>query len=327
MHLRGKAEAFTRMSDTESGDDTEMEEAPAEVAAETAAEPAEDVDGASLIIAIDFGTTFSSVAFRVTDNKDRQGILYGDNIDCVGKFPKDPAGSEGRKEVPSESWYRGKPYDDNDEDLSDGSNEMNSSSGQIDSVDTEGLTKTIWDPWSNENDDEEVRVDMDRYVWGYGVQHNLKTPIHDFDRKFKIARSKLLLGGSAATPGDREKLNASTKALRRKGYIKKDYDVITDFLTSLMQHTKAHLSRYGYFQESVPLEFVICVPAAWTPSACRTMQTAMAQAVKRAALGELSSEGIQNVFIVSEAEAAAACVLTGSRDIKVNSLISNLSHI
>jgi hypothetical protein len=28
MHLRGKAEAFTRMSDTESGDDTEMEEAP-----------------------------------------------------------------------------------------------------------------------------------------------------------------------------------------------------------------------------------------------------------------------------------------------------------
>ena len=216
MHLRGKAEAFTRMSDTESGDDTEMEEAPAEAAAETSGEPAEDVDGASLIIAIDFGTTFSSVAFRVTDNRDRQGILYGDNIDCVGKFPEDPAASEGRKEVPSESWYRGKPHDDNDEDLSHGNNEMSSSFGQINSVGTGGLTDTIWD-WSTENDDEDIRVDTDRYVWGYGVQHNLKTPILDFDRKFKIARSKLLLGGSAATPEDRAKLNASTKALRRKG--------------------------------------------------------------------------------------------------------------
>jgi hypothetical protein len=262
----------------------------------------------------------------VTDNRDRQGILYGDNIDCVGKFLEDPAASEGRKEVPSESWYRGKPHDDNDEELSNGSNEMSSSFGQINSVSTGGLTDTIWD-WSTENDDEEISVDTDRYVWGYGVQHNLKTPILDFDRKFKIARSKLLLGGSAATPEDRAKLKSSTKALRRKGYIKKDYDVITDFLTGLMQHTKAYLSRYGYFQESVPLEFVICVPAVWTPSACRIMQTAMAQAVERAALGELSSEGIQNVFIVSEAEAAAACVLTGSRDIKVNSLISKLSHI
>ena len=309
MHLRGKAEAFARMSDTESGEDTDMDEAPAE--------PVEEVDGACLIVAIDFGTTFSSVAFKVTDDKDRQGMLYSSDINCIGRFPNDPAGPEDRKEVPSESWYRGKPHDDNGEDLSNGSNELNSSSDQVDFVETEGFAGTRWIPWSDDSDDEAVRKDDDRYVWGYSVQQNLKSPILDFDRDLKIARSKLLLGGSAATPQTRAKLNASTKILRRKGYIKKDYDVITDFLIGLLKHTKADLLRYHSFEESLQLEFVVCVPAAWTPSACRIMQTAMAQAVKRASLGELSNECIQNMFIVSEAEAAAACVLTGSGDIKV----------
>lgn len=311
MHLRGQAEAFTRMDDSESGEDTDMGEAPSE--------STDKVDGACFIVAIDFGTTFSSVALRATDDRDRKMMRYSSDINCIGNFQNDPSGSPGdRKEVPTESWYRGKPYEKNAEVLSDCNNQPGSLSEQVDVGETEGLGGTEFEIPSDDSDDEAGQIDDDKYLWGYSVQQNLRNPIHDFDRDLRIARSKLLLGGSAATPETRTKLNASMKILRRKGYIKKDVDIITDFLAHLLQHTKENLLRYHSFEESMPLEFVVCVPATWTPAACRIMQNAMAQAVKRAVMGELSNECIQNMFIVSEAEAAAACVLTGSTDIQVN---------
>jgi hypothetical protein len=67
------------------------------------------------------------------------------------------------------------------------------------------------------------------------------------------------------------------------------------------------------------LETILCVPAIWSQKACRDMQTAMAIAMGQAGFPgvDVEDNNIDNLFIVSEPEAAAAFVLADSRDISV----------
>jgi len=50
------------------------------------------------------------------------------------------------------------------------------------------------------------------------------------------------------------------------------------------------------------------------------MQTAMATGIEKSGFGTVQSGSIDNLFIVSEPEAAASCVLEGATDIMVLSL-------
>ncbi len=63
----------------------------------------------------------------------------------------------------------------------------------------------------------------------------------------------------------------------------------------------------------------MCVPAIWEQAACRGMQTAMATALKQAQFTRVRVENnsIENLFIVSEPEAAAAYVLAMESVIQV----------
>jgi hypothetical protein len=101
-----------------------------------------------------------------------------------------------------------------------------------------------------------------------------------------------------------------------KRIIQKPLDVIVDFLTSLMRHAKSEIERAG-FDDSYKTEIVLCVPAIWTQKALRDMQGALAKAMALAGFPGVDPDTntIDNLFIVSEPEAAAAFVLTNERDI------------
>lgn len=59
-------------------------------------------------ISVDFGTTFSAVAFvnPFEDEEDDFELLHRDEVKCILNYPYDPSHYGGvRSEVPSETWY------------------------------------------------------------------------------------------------------------------------------------------------------------------------------------------------------------------------------
>jgi hypothetical protein len=146
--------------------------------------------------------------------------------------------------------------------------------------------------------------------WGFGVQKQLKNIDIPKDGTRRLARFKLMLDeNSTATESIRAELSLVLRNLKKSRLIKQDTDVISDYLEQLFKHTKDELRRLNEYSSSIPIEFVLCVPAVWPSRACRVMQAAMSAAAERSELGSLVNGSLDNLFIISEPEAAAACVL------------------
>ena len=101
----------------------------------------------------------------------------------------------------------------------------------------------------------------------------------------------------------RAELDPILRRLKRKKIVKENEDVIADYLARLFMHTKARLEEEGVISDATPIEHVLTVPAIWTAEACRKMQKAMAIAMEQAKFG-----AVENLFLVSEPEAAASYV-------------------
>lgn len=283
--------------------------------------PENDGDPPKFTVAIDFGTTFSLVSFIALGRNEQNRRIVPDQVESIDRFPDAPGGSyEDRREVPTESWYPKTAlrketidFDPFNIDIdSDGDTTDDEESGNENHIEQpmQGVTGHIdihADPITEEVNEE----DSGKYFWGYGVQKQLEFPDIDRDQSRRIARSKLLLDTSPRTKRIRDDLRGTLKDLKDRGLIKQDADVIADFLEHLFKHTKDRLETSYNFHAGCPVEFVLCVPAIWTQKACRTMQTAMAVAISRSGFGNLDSGSVDNLFIVSEPEAAAARVLAG----------------
>ncbi|PVH69481.1 hypothetical protein DL98DRAFT_522149 [Cadophora sp. DSE1049] len=281
-----------------------------------------------LIVAFDFGTTFSSVAYaRVVEgvSRDALGIT---NVKCITRYPDDrpPPGFtfawEPREDVPTELWYNIPPswkqrrtgrqtLQSSDEEamnedpnLSDASSDFSCSRPE-DEVDVE--TEQV-------NTGEDLGRSAPLF-WGFGVQKQLKNIDIPKDGTRRLTRFKLMLDEtSTATKDIRAELSVTLKNLKRAKIIKQDTDVITDYLAQLFQHTKNELLRLDEYSDYTPVEFVLCVPAVWPSKACRVMQAAMSTAAGRCGFGNLVNGSLDNLFIISEPEAAAACVLAEDND-------------
>jgi hypothetical protein len=275
------------------------------------------------IVAVDFGTTFSSVAFFAYEGCEPKRRIDPEQIESVDQYPDEPPDSyEQRREVPTESWYPKAlhrndfiPYGPSDEDVPSTDDDA-SGNGLSPSPDPDSPPPTVVDL-----DVMDVRpdgVDSEQYLWGYGVQKQLLYPDQDCDKSRHIWRSKLILDTrSQHTIRIREELEETFKELKKNKLITQSTDVIADFLQRLFKHTKEQLESSYHFRDTDPVEFVLCVPVIWTARACRIMQAAMAMAINNSGFSRLASGSIDNLFIVSEPEAAAACLLAGRNDIKV----------
>jgi hypothetical protein len=282
------------------------------------------------VIATDFGTTFSSVAFT----RRYQGTW--EPPQSISNYPHDPFKLNGGEayEVPTQSCYpniatlrnhgdeeRDLPetgekikniFDDDDEmedPLSHLRNEDSSDDreGSVSDEDQEMFNRETEDALSDQES-------LPFYHWGYGIQALMRSDTSRFSQFRHLERFKLMLDETPKTQIIREKLRPTLIQLKRWGMIKEDHDVIADYLTQLFLHTKDQLKNgNSEFTDACPVEHVLCVPNAWSSKACRVMQKAMETAIRRSRLGSLD-----NLFIISEPEAAATFVLYENSKINVH---------
>jgi hypothetical protein len=267
-----------------------------------------DESSTSWIIAVDFGTTFSTVAYAKVTESTRETGLSLLSVECIDGYPDDrplPGSSTLdalKPDVPSELWYgpKSQPPDDepDDEDVMDtdsGSNTPRSSS-------------EIGDDGNNFQEQESRTLDA--LYWGFGVQKLVTEIDVQKDGTKRISRFKLMLDeNNERTRNVTDELRPILKNLKKLKLIKDNADVISDYLTQLFIHTKNKLQQNDDFSTMNQVEIVLCVPAVWPAKACRTMEKAMSIAAKNSGLGKLENGNLCNLFLVSEPEAAAACVI------------------
>lgn len=287
------------------------------------------------IVAVDFGTTFSSVAVY----RERDGIdIDASQINSISNYPGATSViSQGPTEVPTQSWYPKKgqsfrqPVDTEvnageEDDLDDSTdvvedetmvdthyqNGDNGSNNQA--IDQEDLMEIDNDEEDFNDEGDEV---IDRYYWGWAVSKFMADNDIHREQSRRIVRSKLLLDHSVHTKHIRNQLSITVKDLRARNLIRDETDIIAHFLSHLLRHTKTQMEKQYDYRNDCSVEFVLCVPAMWTEKACRTMQNAMTRALREAEFIEQSNHDVDNLFIVTEPEAASTHVLEKSREITV----------
>ncbi|KAK8073199.1 hypothetical protein PG994_004098 [Apiospora phragmitis] len=279
--------------------------------------------GKRLIIAIDFGTTYSCVSYAAIQKGERPEYLMRDRIESIENYPNDQdpdAASPMKKQVPTELMYpktadfrakEGLPdLNDGDEPQEDEVPGLDDADGDIDMAEADKTVQQYM---------EELLLDSSATLsWGYSVHESQSLPkLHSDPSNKPLARFKLLLDTSPMTEEVRHNLKETVESLQKRKIIKKPLQLIADFLTCLLRHTKEELADQGY-DDSWPLEIVLCVPAIWTQKACRDMQSALAVAMEKTSFKgvDIQNNSIENLFIVSEPEAAAAYVLAWSPDVQ-----------
>jgi hypothetical protein len=292
-----------------------------------------------LIIAVDFGTTYSAVSYVALEEGESGEYLDLDRIKSIQNFPDDYNNGDSsdrmRSEVPTEVIY---PLDrsfrqkenlgdvgeqEEQEQEHDYAQEVLNSpreylAAQAAGFDAQGDNGLAVFGRHDREDDDRMSIDDEStsFRWGYGVHEAWGIhATHADPRNQPLSRFKLLLDDSKTTLRIRAQLAQTLDELKRRKIIGNHRDVIADFLTCLLRHTKSELVSAG-FDESYRTEIVLCVPAIWSQKACRDMQTAMAVAMERARFGgvDVQNNSIENLFIVSEPEAAAAFVLAKNRE-------------
>lgn len=268
------------------------------------------------VVAVDFGTVFSSVAFVSYTHEDQRKDIALNQIELVGDYPDWVDTNVQIRDVPTELWYPNPGHQADgtnsfmikeqmaDEELySEPSDDSSSSQSDSESESSTYHRKAPKPPTSAHTTPE--------LFWGYSVAHQLDIA-EAFDSSKRVGRFKLLLHTGPESAKARALLEEICVMLRKNGLIKDDTDLIAHYLEQLFKHTRSRLEEDGYTEDS-KVEFVLCVPAIWKARASRKMQTAMAQAIQRSNFGKLQNKSIEDLFIVSEPEAAATAAVQSNK--------------
>jgi hypothetical protein len=279
-----------------------------------------------IIIAVDFGTTFSSVAYAVLPKGVRPDKVSVHKVECIGNYPgyePPPGVPDVRQDVPTELWYddsrlcarRGRATNgaDDDQDPDSEDHEFSSSDDDLSDHtqsqfdDDGGLEANAATQHRN------ARTIPATQYWGFGVQQKLSMEDIPRDEASPLTRFKLNLDQKKETETVTADLKDILKALKKRKIIENDTDIYTHYLTHLLKHTKEQLQLSDKLHQDMLVQFVLCVPAKWPMDACQIMQTAFEQAVKEAGLSEQANRSVHNMFMISEPEAAAECILAEAR--------------
>ena len=229
------------------------------------------------IVAVDFGTTFSSVAYaRITKEMEDSGMaLQSDDVKCISGYPHDPPLPDPRlvfhprEDVPTELWYpTGSP---NHTEVSISGNEVESEGEEAEEEEKYDTLPTSPDsiPLSDDDmgfgdeDEEPLLIATKNHLyWGFGVQERLSEVDIPKDGAGRIRRFKLMLDERSETTKElRDGLIKAARRLRRAKIISHKTDIFSDYLTELFKHTKSQLHQTPGFYDDTPIEFVLCVPA------------------------------------------------------------------
>jgi hypothetical protein len=275
--------------------------------------------GNRLIIAVDFGTTYSAVSYVPLFQGHSSNGVHSHSIRSIRNYPESYFNPDNQMvaEVPTEVLY---PLNKRfrEEESSNITNQ--SVANGLDNEAHENASNPIFtlnsehaDQYGLDEDDNMTEsFSDDQFRWGYQVHELWSLPsAHSDSSNQPLSRFKLLLDHSPITEALRNRVQRTVDELQKQKIVSGTICVIADFLTYLLKHTEKELQSEGY-DDSFQREIVLCVPAIWTQQACRHMQTSMAMAMTQAKFQgvDVETNSIENLFIVSEPEAAAAYVLT-----------------
>lgn len=269
-----------------------------------------------LLISVDFGTTFSCVAYTRVRKGERSGGVNISQIKCINKF-KDykPRGemAQMREDVPTELWYNPETDEVENDAISIGDYPTRRAAHYWKSAypdsDQEDEPETPREVRSQQRIREDQSKPSRPRCWGFGVQNQLKKVDIPKQEEGRISRFKLLLDKSSSTKEIRRGLQPILKSLKKNELIQTENDVFTHYITHLLENARAQLEEKGELEDDPFVEFILCVPAKWPIKGSRILQHAMEKAVKEAGFGTRAQDSVSNLFLVTEPEAAAACVL------------------
>ena len=269
------------------------------------------------VVAVDFGTTFSSVAYVGYNHPSQRSRIGFQQVEIVDRYPDHPYGNFTCHDVPTEIWYpqriaRPIHHDTGASEQHPVVDDISSGDNDDDGSDTEASSESTSEPdqLSSALLNGNSKASL---FWGYGVQDQLKEADHDADCSRHLSRFKLILDESPYTANVRNTLSETCKTLKKMRLIEEDTDIIADYLEKLFQHTKKRLFESEGYTDASTVEFVLCVPAIWKAKASRQMQVAISRAITNSGFGMLQNGSVDNLFLVSEPEAAAVCVLASER--------------
>ena len=281
------------------------------------------------VLAIDFGTTYSTVSFAKIDTGTDAATLGAEDVECIANYEKAAGGSDARgnsrvENVPTELLYLGSAtsaleVSDSDSDsASDGSDLRDVTSmdlvtygqrrpvsrkrGRRSTKASRNFTRSTW-----------TRAAGVSLKWGFGVQAMQRFPesLQRYSKTETVKLIKLSLGDDAEhLRGKRKELAQQVQRLVSYHFVRDRDQILRDYLTRLLHHARSMLRNEAGLRDDSEIEFVLCVPVSWSESACRTMHDAMAKAIQNCRLESLTHNVISNLFIVSEPEAAAQFALS-----------------
>jgi hypothetical protein len=269
--------------------------------------PVGSQEGRPIVVATDFGTTYSPVGFA---KRDENGIPI---VKMISIYSGDPmVTGYGSMQVLTESCYPTAAQMKYLESRSIAQNVVYEHTEE-DPIDSSDSDDENMDKGSEKQDTPDI-LEHDtagslpsNVIWGYEVQsiQRLDVDLREYNR---VRKSKLLLDAGIKTQRARDELSPILQQMKLDKIIKKDDKVIVDYLVCLLEHTKQQLAQEDSFDDDTSIEHVLTIPVIWTAKACRRMQSAMETAIKVSGLGTML-----NFSFVSEPEAAAQCVIVKQR--------------
>ena len=286
------------------------------------------------IVAVDFGTTYSTVAYaKVEPGTDVSGLGAND-IRCIDNY-EDAAGSRDARmnarydNVPTELLYFSPSYSDSETSDSESAPHENGFEQDFESPPGSPRTRPGQRGRKRTRRNQQQIWKRQGFIdWGYRVHHIQKHPheLHSKNDVEIVKLIKLILGDEQADMADessgaggvqtnrlrdvQRQLLEQVSRLQDRKAIRCLNDILTDYLVRLLHHAKQILRRNEGLTANSQIDYVLCVPVSWSQAASQTMHNVMANAVRKSGLGTLFGNAIiADLFIVSEPEAAAQFVL------------------
>ena len=290
------------------------------------------VEKSRFILAVDYGTTYSTVSYVEIGHGIDSASLGIADIQCIDNYNNAAGGADARvnsriENVPTEILYLGSVISGSNESKSKLASETSSSeyatSGDerhkhvLPARRSRGKKRSARTSRSKAQSKWTRRPGVS-LKWGFSVQDKQKYPqeLQPYQEREAVKLIKLSLGDEAEHLVDKRKeLHEQLRRLQSLQFVQDLKHILQDYLTRLLHHAKCMLKKEAGLQEASELEFVLCVPVSWSENACRVMHDAMAKAIEKCKLGYQPHEDvITNLFIVSEPEAAAQFVLATLRE-------------
>ncbi|TXC00310.1 hypothetical protein FocTR4_00014448 [Fusarium oxysporum f. sp. cubense] len=168
-----------------------------------------------------------------------------------------------------------------------------------------------------------IRHDNHQIRWGLEVQQDMSRVMsHSDNNQMLLHGFKNLMSQSDNHQMQNARLIETLRRLAQKRSCPSEIPiremlllVIIDYLMKLLAHAKDEI--VGSKSIST-IEMVICVPVFWNQQALRDMQTCVSIAMKRVDFPgvKFSDDCMENIFMISEPEAAATRLLAGPSVIK-----------